>query len=237
MVVVRARAWLGLGSVVAPPAPRSAHLSCHGRNWSPHRFLASRRGRLVQGYLGRTCTAHGPVHAVGKESCAPPYCAPSPTRTYLGTGDHLGERRRASRRAPCWHGGAQYMPLSARVSRPWHLAQVVLSLSSKGPPISPPMSAISPWPTRRAVEMQTATVFVAVQTFASGTCDCFCCCANVSPTTNVCTTTKTVAGCRSRLERGSTFTLHSGNPTRVWDLDERARIAPQADPRVPSDAA
>ena len=153
MVVVRARAWLGLGSVVAPPAPRSAHLSCHGRNWSPHRFLASRRGRLVQGYLGRTCTAHGPVHAVGKESCAPPYCAPSPTRTYLGTGDHLGERRRASRRAPCWHGGAQYMPLSARVSRPWHLAQVVLSLSSKGPPLSPPMSAISPWPTRRAVEM------------------------------------------------------------------------------------
>ena len=50
-------------------------------------------GYLVQGYLGWTCTAHEPVHAVGKESRAPLYCAPSPTRTYLGTGDHLGERR------------------------------------------------------------------------------------------------------------------------------------------------
>ena len=128
MVVVRARAWLGLGSVVAPPAPRSAHLSCHGRNWSPHRFLASRRGRLAQGYLGWTCTARGPVHAVGKESCVPPYCAPSPTRTYLGTGGHLGERRRASKGAVLARG-VQYMPLSGRVSSPWHLAQVVLSLS------------------------------------------------------------------------------------------------------------
>ena len=135
MVVVRARAWLlGLGSVVAPPAPRSSHLSCHGRNWSPHHFLALRRGRLVQGYLGWTCTAHEPVHAVGKESCAPLYCAPSPTRTYLGTATtwaSAGERLEGRRAGT----GGPITPLRVRVSSPWHLAQVVLSLSSKRPPI------------------------------------------------------------------------------------------------------
>jgi hypothetical protein len=110
----------------------------------------------VQGHLGWTCTAHEPVHAVGKESCAPLYCAPSPTRTYLGTGDHLGEPASVSKGAVLARTVGNN-PLSPRVSSPWHLAQVVLSLSSKGPPISPPMSAISPWPTRRAEMVPRST--------------------------------------------------------------------------------
>ena len=81
--------------MVAPPAPRSAHLSCHGRNWSPHRFLASRRGRLVQGYLGRTCTAHGPYTRWAKSRVLPPTVRPrqhAPILARATTWASAGER-------------------------------------------------------------------------------------------------------------------------------------------------
>ena len=96
-------------------------------------------------------------------------------------------------------------------------------------PLSPPKSLphklcaqtfrnVCPYQTKARTVTGGFTPQRCVQTFAPATCNCFCCCANVSPTTNVCTTTKTVAGCSSKR-------LHNNKNSRRLQQQTFANVA------------